>query len=217
MRALCLVLLLSAAPARAQDVDARLAFIDHSLSRGALGASLWWAGWMSYAAAEASYGWVRYARTTDRLDRDVWLVTGLGSSLWLAQLLIFPLSGAYAPLRMQRLPQATPEQRREALPRAERLLERAARDEREAVHWGEHVLDLAWAFGSAAYIYGRNHTHPHVWRTTGIELGLTILLTEAAILSTPRRAIRDWDQYRTRHLSWDVQLSGTHASWALRF
>jgi hypothetical protein len=212
-----LLLLLGASPAHADDVDARHAFVERSLSQGALGASLWWGGWMSYAAAEASYGWARYARAGDRLDKDVWLVTGLGSSLWLAQMLIFPMNAAYAPLRLCRSPTRTPEQRRRALARAERLLERAARSEREGLHWSEHLLDLAWAFGSAGYIYARNHEDPRVLRETGLELGLTILLSEAAILSTPRRALCDWDRYRARTIDWQAQLHGTGASWTLHF
>jgi hypothetical protein len=183
------------------EVAQRLRWIEQRLSRGAIGASAWWGGWLAYAAAESAFGWAKYAHTGDRLDRDLWLVTGLGSSLWVAQMLVFPMKAAYAPLRVRRLARATAEERRSALGKAEQLLRSAAESERESLHWSEHALDLAWAVGSAAYVFGRSYTHePHarVYKEVGLDLGLTVLLTEAAILSTPRQAIRDLALYESR-------------------
>ncbi len=232
LRALSLwVVLLTATAVRAENVSnveaisdeevvQRLVWIERSLNVGAIGTSLWWGGWMGYAAAEGAYGWMRYAHTKDRLDKDIWLVTGLGASLWVAQLLIFPMKGAYAPLRLKRMPRDTPEQRRLALKRAEELLADSERAERESLHWSEHVLDLAWAFGSTAYIFGRGYNHVgqrRLYRECAIELALTIVITEAAILSTPRKAIRDLKRYKSYGPSWDMQLSGTSVSWTLRF
>jgi hypothetical protein len=220
------------------DVTQRLAWIQQRLSRGAIGASAWWGGWLSYAVAESAFGWVKYARTSDRLDRDLWLVTGLGSSLWVAQMLIFPMKAAYAPLRMSRLSRATAEERRSALVEAEKLLRTAAKSERESLHWSEHVLDLAWAVGTAAYVFGRSYAHePHarVYKEVGLDLGLTVLLTEAAILSTPRQAIRDLAAYqahvcgpavshgsvkrsrRTEQAAWSARLSAGGLGLTLRF
>ncbi|MDB4971795.1 MAG: hypothetical protein JWN48_136 [Myxococcaceae bacterium] len=224
-----------AEPASDDEVRERLAWLKTRLSRGALGAASWWAGWLSYASAEASYGWLRYGASRDRLDRDLWLVTGLGSSLWVGQLLVFPMSPAYASLRMEGLATTSASERRRALVRAERLLRDAARTEQAGRHWSEHVLDLGWALGSAAYIFGRSYGREpsaRVVRETGLELGLTILLSEAAILTTPRQALRDLAAYRARchgdeaekraheparRRSWSLQLRASGAAVSLRF
>jgi hypothetical protein len=181
------------------QVEVRLAWLDARLGRGVGGAVAWWAGWLSYATGEGAVGWTKFAQATDRLERDLWLVTGLGAGLWVAQLSLFPLPAAYAPLRMRRLPRSTAAQRRAALAASERLLSEAARAERGALHWSEHVLDLAWAVGSAAYVFGHNYGRGPTERllaATGIELGATVLLSEASILSTPRQAIRDQEHYQ---------------------
>jgi len=183
------------------EVTARLDWIEQRLDRGRWGGIAWWGGWMAYAAAEGAFGWVKYADTRDRLDRDTWLVTGVGSTLWVVQMLLFPMSSAYAPRRMRKLARATAGERRASLPKAERILRDAADSEHESLHWSEHLLDNAWALGTAAYIFGRSYgrgENARVWKETGIELGLTVLLTEGAILSTPRQAIRDVETYEKR-------------------
>ncbi|HVZ33950.1 MAG TPA: hypothetical protein VG963_16095, partial [Polyangiaceae bacterium] len=220
-----------------QEVGERLSWIERRLRAGAPYAMAWWGGWLGFATGEAVYSWLRFADTRDRLDRDVWLVSGVGSILWVGQLLLFPMRAAYAPLRMRRLPRGTPAERRASLAKAEELLASAAKAERESLHWSEHVLDMAWAVGSSAYILGRNWRHePHarVLKVTGVEFILTVLLSEAPILSTPRKAMRDLGRYheagcgdartasrRAPHAvqapSWQLGLAGTGLSLTLRF
>lgn len=225
-----------------QDVSTRLDWIERRLAAGTPYAASWWAGWLAFAAAEGIWGWVKFAQTSDRLDRDTWLVTGVGSALWVPQLLLWPLRSAYAVRGMRRLPHGTREQRRNSLPEAERLLERAAESEREGIGLTEHLLDTAWAVGSTAYIFGRSwrkadskHNHNRVLKVTAVEFVLTELVTEAAILSTPRKAIRDYDRYREAGCDsrerpgsrarassgsaphWDVDLGANHFALTLRF
>ncbi|MDB4988430.1 MAG: hypothetical protein JWN04_3608 [Myxococcaceae bacterium] len=181
-----------------EEVTRRLDWIEARMGKGTYGAVAWWGGLLAFAAAEGTYGWVKYAQASDRLDRDVWFTTGLGSTLWIAQLLLFPLSPAYAVRRVRQLPQQTAGERRVSLAKAERILRDAAQDEREGLHWAEHALDLAWAVGSSAYILGRSWGHEpkrRVLRETGIEFALTVAFSEATILSTPRQAIRDLENY----------------------
>jgi hypothetical protein len=195
-------------------VEERLAWLDARLSKGVGGAVAWWGGWLSYATGEGAVGWTKFARATDRLERDLWLVTGVGAALWVAQLAAFSMPAAYAPLRVRRQPRATAAQRRLALAASERLLHDAAQAERGALHWSEHVLDLAWAVGSAAYVLGRSYGHVPTDRllaATGVDLGVTVLLSEAAILSTPRQAIRDQQRYG----AWSCEKSVLHGErWA---
>jgi hypothetical protein len=186
-----------------EEVGERLAWIERRLAAGTPYAASWWGGWLAFATAEGVWGWLKFAHTTDRLDRDTWLVTGVGAALWVPQLLLWPLRSAYAVRGVRRLPQRTPAQRRSSLPEAERLLERAAESERAGTGLAEHLLDGAWTLGSTAYIFGRSwrsadskSVHRRVLKVTALEFALTGLITEAAILSTPRKAIRDHDRYR---------------------
>lgn len=225
-----------------EEVSERLDWIEHRLAAGTPYAATWWAGWLAFATAEGVWGWVKFAQTKDRLDRDTWLVTGVGSALWVPQLLLWPLRSAYAVRGVRRLPSGTRDQRRNSLPEAERLLERAAESERDGISLTEHLLDTAWTVGSTAYIFGRSfrpadskHVRNRVLKVTAIELVLTELVTEAAILSTPRKAIRDYDRYReagcdSRQSSagrararaassprWDVDIGANHFALTLRF
>ncbi|MDB4990015.1 MAG: hypothetical protein JWN04_5193, partial [Myxococcaceae bacterium] len=148
---------------------------------------------------------------------------------------------AYAVRSVRRLPRDTPEQRRDSLKKAEHVLERAADSEREGTGWTEHVLDTAWTVGSTAYIFGRSwragqsrHVHHRILKVSAIELVLSELVTEANILSTPRKAIRDHDRYRAagcelksseraqaarpaRTQAWNVSLGASHFALTFRF
>ena len=225
-----------------EEVSARLGWIERRLAAGTPYAASWWGGWLAFATAEGIWGWVKFAQTHDRLDRDTWLVTGVGSALWVPQLLIWPLRSAYAVRAVRRLPHATPEERLRSLPLAERSLERAADSEREATGWTEHLLDTAWTVGSTAYIFGRSyrtddpkHVRDRVLKVSAVELVLTELVTEAAILSTPRKAVRDYKHYheagcdrrlgkrekartaQERVPQWNVNLGAGHFSLTVRF
>jgi hypothetical protein len=143
---------------------------------------------------------------------------------------------------VRRLPHGTAEERRASLPKAERELERAAESEREGTSLTEHLLDGAWTLGSTAYIFGRSyrsgdsaHERHRVLKVSAIELVLSEAVTEAAILSTPRKAIRDYDRYRDAgcdsrellaahahdarapELHWNLSAGAGHFALTLRF
>jgi hypothetical protein len=124
--------------------------------------------------------------------------TGMGISLAgatvsLTQHLAAMFPRAFAPQRLRRMPESTPEQRRAKLRYATRTLERGAM--RESFQSGvlAHGSGWVWGLGWGTFMMLRFDEY----KTQGaITLVGSILVTEARILSMPTLSVRAWDAYR---------------------
>jgi hypothetical protein len=187
------------------EVSARLGYIEQHFQDEKLPASLWWGGWLAYSVAEGVVGAVYYARSHDRLNRDLWLLTWIGAAVSVGELLIFPMIPAYASHRMRGYPRNTPEERCAALERSVDLLHRSSDLEIEGTNLWAHLLGAAWTVGTIGYLIGRNYdfdqpASSHHNRVTllesGIDLIWTVAVIEGAIWSQPRKSIHAWSEYQ---------------------
>jgi hypothetical protein len=175
------------------QVSELLHFTADSLAKQRLGASLWYSGWVAFNIANVGIGAWKTATVSGHVARDTWMMSTIGASLFLAGASIMPLPGLYANLRLQRLPEATPAQRREKLRQGLLLLERAAQGEELNSNLTAHLSGLAFALFSTGYIYFHN---PHadrnqLWKVTGIQFAASVVGAEATLWSVPRKARRD--------------------------
>jgi hypothetical protein len=175
------------------EVSALLQFTAQSLAKQRLGASLWYTGWAAFNIVNVGIGAWKIATVPTHLESDTWLMSTIGAGLFLLGAAIMPQPGLYASLRMQRLPEATPRQRREKLRKGLLLLERAAIGEDRNSNLTAHLGGLVFALFSTGYIYFHN---PHsdrskLWLAAGLQLGASIVGAEATLWSVPRKARRD--------------------------
>lgn len=204
--ALAAALVISLAPARAladdkpiapppssdAEVSRRLAFIEARLASGTAASNRWWNawyyGWMSFSAAQATLALV----VKDRGFRIDLAVGAASSSLGVLPLGFFPLPSMRASAKLGLLPEATPENRRRKLDRAEHLLKESADAEALGRSWMNHALGSTVSLGFGlllAFAYKRPVSG--VINTIG-----GIILTEGQIWTQPTAAIADLRAYR---------------------
>jgi hypothetical protein len=205
------VVLLCASRSAAQDtsepcdcddayVTTRLQRIEQAFVQEQLHARLWWYGWMSYTLVEGAVGVLKYVRSeSNRFDRDLWAVSWVGSYAFAMELAIFPLVPVYARPRLARMPRNTPQERRQALAYAEKLMARSAAIEHEGRSWTAHLAIGVWSAGTTAFLIGRNYefgvpaTTPHnrhVLYATSLELAFTVAVAELVIWTQPIASVR---------------------------
>jgi hypothetical protein len=183
-----------------EQVAALLQFVGDSLRDQRLGASLWYAGWSAFNVANVAVGAAMAASATRRLERDRWLMSTTGAGIFLLGAFIMPLPGLYANLRMHRLPEATPGERRKKLQRGLVLLESAARAEDRNSNLVAHLVGLGFSLFGAGYIYFHNPHAPRdeVWLATGVFFAASVAGAEATLWSAPRKARRDLARTKQR-------------------
>jgi hypothetical protein len=193
-------------PARSDDdVSRRLAFIRERIDRGTGRANLWWYGWYGGYTALTLGQAIGAVATTNRGTRVDLAFGAVASSLGVVPLGIlgFPPGTASATLRA--MPEATPEERRRKLARAERLLEASAGSEAFGRSWVAHaaggVIGLASFF---ALTFGYKRLGAGILNLVG-----GVAITEAQIFTGPTAAIDAFQQYRAlssssppRPISW---------------
>ncbi len=180
------------------DVTLELTHIERSFAEQRVGASLWWSGWTAFNVFNAVLAWWKLAGSEKRLAFDSWLVSGIGASLFVAQVSAVPLPGLYGYRRLARLPDALPAQRREKLRRAFKLLDRAAMVERANSNWVAHLSGFAYAAASSGYVWIRN---PDAGRhklalAVGLQFATSIAFAELTFWTVPRRARHDFQRLR---------------------
>ena len=191
-----------------EQVKERLSYLEGALSSARPAARAWWYGWiaaysvgtvsqLSLAGAhwndtKAEDGSPDARRVRDRGFAEDMLVGGATTALGLGSLLIDPFVPAYGSKALKRLPEATPEERRTKLLRAEEILRRCAAREKEGRGLKTHLLNLG--VNAAAGIVTAAAFH-RPW-TDGL---MTFAAGEAVsllnIFTQPRRAIRDLNEY----------------------
>ena len=191
-----------------EQVTERLSYLESALRSARPAARAWWYGWISVYSAGTVVQWSLAGahwndtkleddspgarRVRDRGFAEDMLVGGATTALGLGSLLIDPFVPAYGANALKRLPEATPEERRAKLLRAEEIHRRCAEREKKGRGLTTHLLNLG--VNAAAGIVTAAAFH-RPW-TDGL---MTFAAGEAVsllnIFTQPRRAIRDLRDY----------------------
>jgi hypothetical protein len=193
-----------------EEVKARLAFIQTALDAGRGRAGTWWYGWLGgYAAATVVQGGLAIAKAkdirpvSDAASDDVngdrkfaadMLVGGATTALGIVGMLIDPFTPLSAPGGLRALPDGTPEERLAKLQRAEELLRRCARREREGKGLATHLLNLG-VNAAAGVVTAAAFKRP--WTDGLVNFGIGEAVSLLNIFTQPCRAVRDLKTYET--------------------
>jgi hypothetical protein len=174
-------------------VDELLVFTERSFADQRLGAALWYSGWLAFNSTIVSVGAWKAATAEKHLERDVWMLSSIGAGIFVLGAVIMPLPGLYANLRMSRMSEASPAQRKAKLRRALRLLEAAADGEDRNSNLVAHLGALFYGLFSAGFLYFHNPRAPgrDVAVAASVQLIATVAGAEATLWSVPRKARRD--------------------------
>jgi hypothetical protein len=185
------------------DDSQDLARLEASFVAQRPGAVAWYAGWVGFNAVNAGVAFWQMAESEQQLARDAWLMSGLGSALYVALAAVDPLPGMYGARRVRRYRSNASLSLHEKVRRSEALLEHAALSERLNSNWVCHVLGWSYAVASSAYIYFRNKDAPtnDLALAVGLQFATTAIVVEGAIWSAPHRARKDLAAYRADHPS----------------
>lgn len=177
----------------------RLRFIETRFERGKRSARAWYYGWLSFAVVAAGFSWTRFALAdrSDGLTRDSQFLSGLGAVALVGQMSGMSMTPAFAPQRLARMPRDTPEERREALVEATRLLRLSAKRQRPATRLISHIAPGIWASITGTYLLRRyREEDTDLIMPVGIAYAFPLIVAEARIWSQPTRAMRHYEQYR---------------------
>jgi len=175
------------------ELEARERYIDERLQAGKTYARVWWYGQITLWAGVVAFQAIQAARSETRNKRFPNAVGLAGAGLTLLQLLVVPMTAAYAPQRYRRMPTETHPQRVARVRYGLESLERAAARQKLGGGLSAHALPLLWS--SFWGTYNRRRFDPGPSQMTLI-IGGGLLLSELRILSMPRRAIDDWEHAR---------------------
>jgi hypothetical protein len=177
-----------------EEVSHRLQFLVRRFEAGKRHARMHWYGWTTFSLGAVALTWTLYGLSRDdgHNESDPALVSAIGSVLLVAQQFAFPLVPAFAPQRLARIPESTPEERREKLRLATRYLERSAARLDMLRGISAHAGSMAFAIGTGTFLAVR---HDEPLATTQAFLAPPVI-AEAKILSLPWHAHYDWENYR---------------------
>ena len=178
-----------------QEVSRRLGYIQTVLDEGQTNAKVWWYGWLAgYTGATA--GQMAFYSTTDDEKTKQDMAAGAGTTaLGAIGLLIQPMDPARLPKELRAIPGDTPEARRTKLATAESYLRRSAAREESGRSWKAHAIAAVVNMGAGLAI-GLRHDRP--FSDGLITFAVGQLVSEAQILTQPKRAIRDLREYEAR-------------------
>jgi hypothetical protein len=170
----------------------RLSEIKVKLADERLWDNRWWYGWLgAYSAATVAQTgvWIAVEDLSTRQDMALGaLTTFLGA----AGQMISPLKPNQEWKRISQLPELTPGEKRIKLIESEKLLKQNALNEKIARSFKTHAICTAVNLGSGLVTWlGFKRT---VWAGLG-NFALNEAITETQIFTTPRRAIKDYDNY----------------------
>ena len=174
------------------EVTRRLEFIELRLRRGTAATQRWWYSWFfGFAALSTGQAIVAIATTNPGLRADS-AVGAASSGLGVLALGVIPFPALHAARAVYEIPEATPEQRRRKLARAEQILKRSADAESSYRSWYTHVIAGGVSIGIGLGLWlGYDRL------ASGARNALIgIALNEVRIFSHPAAAIQDWEEYR---------------------
>ena len=174
------------------NISERINFIQTAFDEGETRAKIWSYSWTGV------YGMLTGVQTAQALytshNRTSNIVYASQSLLGFAALIVDPLHARSSGRDLREIPGDTPDERQLKLETAERWLERNAKQEKFGRSWPVHILALAVnAIGGAI-----------IWHNSGSKDGLTSILAgmaaaEVQIWTQPTRAIKDYDEYRSKY------------------
>lgn len=226
-----------------EQVKVRLGFIENFLRSAQPRAKSWWYGWIAgYSMGAIIQGSLAVAhwndvkpdpslpnapKIRDRGFAEDMLVGGATSVLGVGGLLIDPFLPATSVKKLERLPEATPEDRRSKLLQAEELLRKCAKRERDGRGWGTHLLNIG--ANAAAGLVTTLAFH-RKWSDGLITFAVGETVSLINIFTQPRRAIRDLENYEAgdfgaqasalpgpKRGQWDIGFSPAGFHLAFRF
>ncbi|MFT3925603.1 MAG: hypothetical protein QM778_23890 [Myxococcales bacterium] len=174
-----------------EQVDQQLAFVEQSLAKQRVGATLWWTGWNGFNVFNLTFGFYKYATTDTRLAKDSWLVSAIGAGLFVANVSLLPLPGMYGYRRLSKLSADTPAQRRLKLRKGISLLDKAARVENANSNWVAHLIGFLYAAVSTGYVWVRNPHADELTLALVLQFVTSLGVAELTFWTVPRRARRD--------------------------
>ncbi len=177
------------------QVMERLQYIEQKLEEGKSNANAWWYGWLiGYSAATIGQGVVYFTSDVKTTRQDMALgaaTTFLGAT----GQIINPMVPGYAPDRLANIPDATPEERKAKLLKAEELLKKCALREKEGISWETHAITGAVNLSSGLITwlgFKRN------FLDGVLNFLLNTIVTEVQIFTQPTKAISDYDNYHKK-------------------
>ena len=194
-----------------EQVKERLSFLENALHSAQPGAKVWWYGWISAYSAGAivqvslagahwnDFKWegIPPRKVSDRDFAEDMLVGGVTCALGAGGLLINPFIPAYGPNRLRHMPEGTPEERRIKLLKAEEILRKCARREKQGRGMLTHMLNLG-VNATAGLVTAVGFHRP--WHDGLITFATNEAVSLLNIYTQPRRAIRDLRSYEAGNL-----------------
>jgi hypothetical protein len=194
-----------------EQVRERLDFIENALYSPQPRAKTWWFGWIAgYSAGAVVMGslaadrWKDMKRDPqtgekipDRGFAEDMLVGSATFALGVGGLLIDPFVPAYGPNRLRGMSEATSDECRLKLQRAEELLRECARRERNGRGWLTHLLNLG-ANAAAGLVTVLAFDRP--WSDGLLTFATGEAVSLLNIYTQPRRAIRELENYEVRYM-----------------
>jgi hypothetical protein len=197
-------------PAAAQNIASdslvfeRLSEIKIMLSDERLWDNRWWYGWLgAYSAATiAQTGvWIAVDDLSTRQDMALGAATTL---IGAAGQMISPLKPNHEWQRIGQLPERTPEEKRIKLMESEKLLQQNALNEKIGKSFKTHAICTVVNLGSGLVTWlGFKRS---VWAGLG-NFALNTAITETQIITQPRRAMKDYNNYVNKYKFSPVQPS----------
>jgi hypothetical protein len=175
------------------EVSYRLRHLERRFEAGKRHARAWWYSWFAFGVAAAGATWTFFA-VSDRhsAQRDAGFASGVGSVALIAQLSAMPMTPAFAPQRLRRLPERTPAERRAKLREAVRLLRQSAVRQKRLSGIGAHLGPFVWAGINGTYLAVRHDD----WFPTTVAFLAPPIFGELRIATLPHQAYDDYQDYR---------------------
>lgn len=197
-------------PATAQNIASdslvfeRLSEIKTMLSDERLRDNRWWYAWLgAYSAGTVTQigVWIAVDDLSTKQDMALGAATAF---IGAAGQMISPLKPNHEWQRIGQLPERTPEEKRIKLMESEKLLKQNALNEKIGKSFKTHAICTAVNLGSGLVTWlGFNRS---VWAGLG-NFALNTAITETQILTQPRRAMKDYNNYVNKYKFSPVQPS----------
>jgi len=174
------------------NISERIDFIQAAFDEGQTRAKLWSYTWM--AINGGATGIQTYLAISSHHDRVSNIVGASESFLGLAVLIVDPFHARSSGSDLREIPGGTPEEQKNKLDKAEKWLERNYKQEELGRSWLSHVGVLVISAIGAGI----------VWHYNGPKNGIISVLSnvvggEAIIWTQPTRAIKDYNDYRSKY------------------
>ncbi len=174
------------------QIKDRLQTIEQMLEQGRSTANRWWYGWLvGYSAATLVQGAIGLA-SNDQATRQDMALGAATTFLGAMGQIITPMVPGSASDRLAGISDTTPEERKEKLITAEKILRECALRESAGRSWQAHAITGAVNLSSGLIVWlGFKRS---AWEGLG-NFALNTIITEAQIWTQPTRAIGDYDNY----------------------